>query len=271
VGASGNAEINGVTGGSCGSSATFSGSFRRDGTGSGTWSDLPSRGTWSCRAGGSGSNGIGSCSGGGGSGNSNLSFPIQAARINEITTPLTTVGSYSGTVEGYAASGSVTVSTSALSTAVFEGVNRSAKSTTESGTISYNGNSIPTNSTSIDYYDASANFYGYTSPYSYGLVISRTPIPVSVRVGDSGNLHILNRYTDSTKLTLSAVVTTTYSVEADTANTALVKISIVEKNTLGVVTSQDVLTYRITSSGIFNPVNRTVYTPTGVNVTITFN
>jgi hypothetical protein len=151
VGASGNAEINGVSGGSCGSSATFSGSFRRDGTGSGTWSDVPSRGTWSCKAGGSGSNGLGSCGGGGGGGSPNLSFPIQAARINEITTPLTTVGSYSGTVEGYAASGSVTLSTSALSTAVFEGVNRSAKSTTQSGTISYNGNSIPTNSTSINY------------------------------------------------------------------------------------------------------------------------
>jgi len=198
------------------------------------------------------------------------SFPIQAARINDITTPLTTVGSFSGTLEGYAASGSVTLSTSALSTAVFEGVNRSAKSTTQSGTISYNGNSSSTNSTSISYYDASANFYGYTTPYSYGVVISRTPIPVSVRVGDSGNLHVLNRYTDSTKRTLSAVETATYSVEPDTANTALVKISTVEKDTLGVVTSQDVLTYRITSSGAFNLVNRTVYTPTGVNVTITF-
>lgn len=65
VSASGSAGINVVSGGSCGSLATFSGTFRRDGTGSGTWNVPLSRGgTWSCTAGGSGSNGMGSCGGG---------------------------------------------------------------------------------------------------------------------------------------------------------------------------------------------------------------
>ena len=48
-----------------------------------------------------------------------------------------------------------------------------------------------------------------------------TPIPASVRVGDTAQISVLNVYTDSTKSTLHSRHEMSYIIEQDTASTAL--------------------------------------------------
>jgi hypothetical protein len=197
--------------------------------------------------------GLTACGGGGDSGTPPSTapapvFPLQAA-FNAFAPKATSVNfTISGTC-----SGSETVTTSAPTSATFEGVVGQSKTTTVTG-IYTNCNPPNTSfaSTTVAYYDSNFVGLGTTTSTSYGkYLVAPTPLPALVKIGDTGALASETFYTDSTKTTVVGRNDVSYVIEADGSsnNSAIANLitkSFNQSNQL-MVTSQQ--RYRIAADG----------------------
>jgi len=86
--------------------------------------------------------------------------------------------------------------------------------------IEKNGVVVGTSSVT-EYFDVSPyTSWGTTSNGSYNVVAEQQPLPTSATVGHSGAVDTITAYTDSTKFSVSAKTTETWSLESDTSTTA---------------------------------------------------
>ena len=88
-------------------------------------------------------------------------------------------------------------------------------------------------------------------------------------MNDTGSWYVANRYATSAKTTLNGTVTSTYVLEADTANTALLTIIGVYKNTAGATTKTLTQQLRVGSDGTFTRIKETSTSST-VKLTLTY-
>lgn len=218
---------------------------------------------------------LAACGGGGGGGGtpapvaSTSTFPLLTVLANTLQAASNTY-SISGTVNGVAVTGSGTVTRGALSSGTFEGSAAQQRTTTATGSIVANGQTIPLNSSSIDWYNSNYSPVGSSGGEDYVVVVGSAVIPATVRVNDTATVYTANRYSNSSKTFLRGTETVSYVVEADTASTALLTLILTEKSTSNTVTSTSTQQVRITPAGTFTRVKETLLEGS-TTLTITYN
>lgn len=181
---------------------------------------------------------LAACGGGGGSGQtgpvaSTLSFPLQAGYRALTANGSSNNFTISGTCNG---SGTRTVG-AANTTTTFEGLPAlSAASTLTLRFVDCTPSSVA--STSTNYYDANLIPRGFSSVgVNYGVYLTAPTIPSTVMVGNTGIIGTETLYTNSTKSIRNGIITSSYVVEPDTANTAIINLVGRIYNSSGTLTS----------------------------------
>jgi hypothetical protein len=170
---------------------------------------------------------LSACGGGGGSDSTSntgstaqtLSFPmlsaLQTDTANGSTVNYTVSGSCSGTA---------TVIDAKPVAATFEGAPALAVQSTLTINVT-NCTPASTASTTIEYFDANYLPLGDAEAgVDYGVYDAPVNVPVNVKVGDSGALGTEKLYTDSTKTTVLGTMSQSYSIQPDTASTAIIDV-----------------------------------------------
>ena len=220
---------------------------------------------------------LAACGGGGGSSSapvatgpvaSATSFSLQSSYKSDAASGYTKSFTISGSCSGY---GNYSVSP-ANTPATFEGVNgfSSISTITETST---NCTLDPAQS-STSYYDTNYVPLGSnTVGVSYGVFLTPPVIPATVKVGDTGTIGTLTRYKDSTKTTPDGKSVSSYVIEPDTANTAIVNLISKRYNAGGTLTLTEQDRYRISSTNTFTPISMDVQYANGstTHLVYTFN
>ena len=180
---------------------------------------------------------------------STQTFPLKAIHINLVISPSSEYFTISGTASGVAVTGSGSLTSSNLSAGTFEGLSALQGTSTMTGSFVANGVTYPLNLISISWFDSNYVPKGTSSNSEYSVITGTPTIPTAGRINDTGILYTENLYTSSTKAVFLGTETTSYVVEADTASTALLTITSVEKNTSGITTNTSTNQYRITPTG----------------------
>lgn len=197
--------------------------------------------------------------GGGGSGASGpivTSFPLQSGYKARVASGSVTNYTISGTC-----SGSATVSVSAPTADTFEGA--PALSATGTSTMNF-ANCTPSSiaATSTSYYDSNYNSLGHsTVGTEYGKFLTvPSPVPTSVKIGDTAVVGTETIYTDSTKTTTKGQRTRSYVIEADGASTSTAIVNLITRdfNTANQLLFTDQNRYRIVANGALTPVSEDV-------------
>jgi hypothetical protein len=217
---------------------------------------------------------LSACGGGGGGGAaapvaSTDLFPLMTVYTNTIATSSSNNYTISGSVSGFAVSGSGTVTRGNLSAGTFDGAPAQQRTTTATGSFTVNSTTVPLNTSSITWVDSNYVPKGESGSDEYVVVTGTPTIPTSARVNDTGTLYTANRYASSSKAVLLGTTRATYVVEADTANTALVTLILEEKNTSNATTTTSSAQLRITPLGTFTRIKETVVEGTSA-LTLTY-
>lgn len=201
---------------------------------------------------------LAACGGGGGGSatasgpvTSTLSFPLQSGYRALLANGYAANFTISGTCTG---SGSHTVG-AANTAATFEGT--SALSAASTLTMSLIGCTLATaGATSTSYYDSNYIPRGFSSVgVNYGVYLTAPFIPSTVSVGNTGTIGTETLYTNSTKAVGDGIDVSSYVVEPDTANTAIINLITRSYNAGGTLTFTEQDRYRIAASGVLTPVS----------------
>ena len=198
--------------------------------------------------------------GGGGSSNSapiasTLSFPLKAALASMIT---------SGYTKNYAISGSICGT--AVDTAVPDaiggtfGVQSNLFYTTESISLTITNCSGAPGTSSVTtgqttYYNSNYFLVGDISSTQYGEFQILYAYNPTVMVGDTGNMGVENNYTDKSHSVFLGTTEHTYSVEADTAESAIVNLITKSYDTVHQLKNIAQSRFRIQATGALSPVS----------------
>lgn len=206
---------------------------------------------------------LAACGGGGGGGGtgsnavaSTETFQLKAAWVNYYTDAGSHSFTVSGSSSGYAYSGSGSLTTAGpLYGDPFYGQCPGTlcfyASTSINATITVAGKPTPIWGSGTLYADSNYNPVGSANSVEYVLVQGTANIPVTGKVGDSGVMYTANRYSVSgpSGSQLIGSQTMSYTLLADTATTALLRVTILNRNTSGGTDSTENLTFRITPAG----------------------
>lgn len=226
------------------------------------------------------------CGGGGGGGApagpvaSTSAFALKQALANDFLdtssypfTPggsltITTASPHSSTTG--TVSGSGTVAQSAITNTTFEGVPAQTKTRTITGTLTVTvgaasaSQPFPPSLSNIfasQTFDLLGSFTpatvvsGVAIPASYLAAAAPVTLPAAANVGDAGLIGTFNTYGSAAKGAILSTTNLTYSLEADTATTAILKLTAVNTAS-GVGSSTTVDTYRVTPAGAVTRLKR---------------
>lgn len=221
---------------------------------------------------------LAACGGGGDDGPAQppATIPLAAAMASQIslaksgsvtiTGSLSAPGQQTANVTG---TGTYTESTTAGS---FEGITGLRKHLTLTGSVTVSGQSAPLSSSSDAFYDSNNKPLGATASGSYCVTTAYTPLAVSAQAGSSGNWYSQDCYSSSAKLAKAATSTVTYAVEADSANSLLLKLTTRVTDTAG-NSLPATTTYRVTSAGAatrLTDVSTVSVNGASLNLTVTY-
>ena len=155
---------------------------------------------------------LASCGGGGGGSattSSTSAYDLSAACVNYAMTTGSASFRLSGSSSGIAVSGNGSFNTSALTGAVFRGTRSLMHTVTISGSLIINGSNTSLSVSDVTYIGSDDRLLGDDDSY----VISWIPLPNGAKVGESGTFAVLYDMTYG------------YSVEADSIDTALLRVT----------------------------------------------
>jgi hypothetical protein len=171
-------------------------------------------------------------------------FSIDAAYKKNITTSKNLTWSLSGIVNGLAVSGSGTLNETYVSGTTFNGLVAQLRTSAFNGTLSGQGQSAPYTQTERTYYDSLIRFIG--SSGSAGVTYANTilgTLPTAAKIGDQGNLSTTTSYSNAAKTTVLGSSNVGWVLSADSATSALLKLT---SSGNGVTTVE---TLRLTTTG----------------------
>ncbi len=201
---------------------------------------------------------LAACSGGGGGGSassgpvtSTLSFPLQSGYNATVANGFSKSFTISGTCSGTGNRAQAPATTAAT----FEGVaGFSAVVTFTTSSSAPCATSSATSSTS--YYDTNYIPLGFNSVgVNYGVYLTPPVFPTSVMVGNTGIIGTVTLYTDSTKTVANGRVDTSYVIEPDTANTAIVNFIGKLYNATPALIATEQGRFRIATTGALIPIS----------------
>ena len=187
---------------------------------------------------------LSACGGGGDSGGaqsssavSTYTFNVLQAYVNDLTTPSSRNMTVSGTLSGYAVTGSGAITSGQISNATFGSAQALQRTETVSANLTANGQTYPFNLAVTMYTGLNYSPLAISSPVEYAVIVGTPTLPTAAHVYDAGIAYNFDRYRDSTKAVYLGTGQSTYVVEADTATTAKVKFITTYKDTLSNVAS----------------------------------
>jgi len=183
-------------------------------------------------------------------------FALKTAYVNFVNENRVLQYTISGRTGNNEVSGSGTTYASNTTGYTFEGQQALGKIVTSTGTVSVGGKTAPFTSYQTEYYDSSYKPLGKITS-EYEVVTSAVNIPDRGKVGDTGIVYTANRFQSSSKNVLFGTNTVTYTIEPDTASTAVVRWTETEKDTYGVQTDVSTVLYRITTTGSITRLSQT--------------
>lgn len=198
-----------------------------------------------------------------------VTYQLKDAYVNYITNtqslPFTVTANY----QGQTATGSGTLSQDALKSGTFEGKPALQKTSTMTGIMTGNGQTIPLATTSVSYVDSNYSPLGDVST-GYGIVTGSINIPTTAIVGSTGVWYTENFYSSSSRTTLAGSLTVSYVLEADNSpNTALLKIIQNIMDTSNRVVASGSINFRMTPSGTLTRLSETGVV-NGLTITIQY-
>lgn len=107
------------------------------------------------------------------------------------------------------------------------------------------------------YYDNNYNYLGSDGADEYTVVNSTMNLPLTARVNDTGILFTETIYPSSSKYYSIGTNTISYTLEPDTATTALLKLITIEKDLNNANISTSVTVMRLTTTGSFTSLYET--------------
>jgi len=167
-----------------------------------------------------------------------------------------------------AITGSANTYQSSLTATTFEGKPALAKTVTNIGSIVVNGTTVPLNDSQVAYYDTSYNPLGLSAS-EYEVVSGAVNIPETAKVGATGIVYTAKRYQSSAKTVQLGTNVTSYTLEPDTASTAIVRWIDTEKDNSGNQTASSTVLYRITTTGSITRLSET-YVDSAGNLVATY-
>jgi hypothetical protein len=203
---------------------------------------------------------LAACGGGGGGGGgapapvaSTSAFNVRSGYAARVTAGATDNYTVSGTCAGTAQ-----IVNGATTAAMFEGMQ--ALAATQTATVNFT-NCQPSVSTAsgTNYYDPNETLLGtvVVNPVSQAVIeyaswaanTTPSPLPTAAHVNDSGMLTTLTTYSDSTKATVTGQRAYTYTIEADTATTAILNIVAKTYDTTNTLQITQQSRYRVAADG----------------------
>ena len=219
---------------------------------------------------------VASCGGGGGGGTATINintFDIKTAYSKSVIDTNTYAFDFTALIGRNYATGSGTIEQTPLVADTWENNSVLSKTGTVSGIGLSGSQQVGIKGTTKAYYDLNYSLVGRSwveknSDAAYSLTSSKIAIPTSAKIGDSGLLVKENIFSPCRPWLSGRGVTcnaphswpepdpiigsyeTTYRVEADANNTAILIVTATRKGTAGEVVSENTSSYRITSLGI---------------------
>lgn len=213
---------------------------------------------------------LAACGGGGGGGDGGTT-PVQVTQPTVSTAPfhvnlamsrLIADGyvapvTMSGVVNGIPVTGNGTVTAYQPAPATFEGSTARDAVTVVNISVTANGVTTAASPTSThDYFNSTGEFLGELGS-SYSVAAPRFSFPFTVRVGDNGSLGTTTVYQDSTKSSIKGYEEHSYSIEPDTADTAIFNWKTATTNASRTPTDTTEQRFRITVAGAATMVSTT--------------
>jgi hypothetical protein len=204
---------------------------------------------------------ITACGGGGGGGGGGntptaATVPLATAYNKLITDGLQAQAKISGSVEDISLGGDATIVFSPAVAATFEGQAGMSATLNISGTLIIQGGpTIPlspliyTTYYDSNYKELGSVFDGGSVGSAYAVVTSSAPLPTEAHAGDSGDLYNSTSYSGPSKMAVVGRTSTSYRVEADTANSLIFTISVAFFDNGNNKTETDDYRYRVDSAG----------------------
>ncbi len=198
-------------------------------------------------------------------------FNLRAALSGELRRPQTLRADVSGRVDNVRVAGLSTISISPLYPDTFEGRPAMAQSVNINLQLVGNGTPIATSENSVAYYDTANNWLGAVGE-TYEVANSPPVIPEFARPGDGGLLYAATEFTDASKAIVTGTEYGTYSVEGETATSAILVLNTVTVNMLGTVVDSGIARFRLTNNGTATRLSETLTSiaPAPATLTLTF-
>lgn len=195
-------------------------------------------------------------------------FQVKTAYVNYFNDTRSYPFRISGTVAGFNVTGSGTVSQSVVTNGLFEAAAVLQKTSIITGSYVANVTTFPISAISTEYVSLTYTPKGVVGD-EYVVVTSAVPIPDTAKVNDTGFWYAANRYATSLKAVFLGTSEVSYSVQPDTAVTALLKIIQVDKDLIGLPVMTTTSLFRITPTGSITRLSETAIDGTGT-LTITY-
>jgi len=195
-------------------------------------------------------------------------FANFANQSNSSTVGVTGTATISGQTFNVTGSGTVSESTGS---GTFEGVAALQKNTTLTGSITVNGVTAPVADVGITYFSSNYQPLGGSSTDGYCVTTSTNPVPATAKAGDTGFWYAETCYSGISKQTVVGTASISYSVEPDTATTALVKI--IGNVTVNGASLPVVTTLRVSNTGAITRLEERTTVAVGsdsITLTITY-
>lgn len=205
---------------------------------------------------------------------STSTFQLKQAYANDFNDTQPYSYTITGVISGANIAGNGSTTQSAVANTTFEGVAALQKSRTSSGSVVASGPGGTVNiplapSTETLFLSPAFNLLGYTSTGAHTVAAAPVTIPVTALVGNSGIIGNFNTFTSSAKLGVPATNLISWSLEPDTATTALMKLTQTIRSNTGVLTATAVDTFRVTPAGAVTRISQTAVTANGT-LTLTY-
>lgn len=201
---------------------------------------------------------LASCSSGDGDNSGTVTpvdtYPLHAAWVSYATEagtkPFTLSGMSVYISPGVEFTGSGTAIYGQLVSATFESQSALMKAITATGTIVIpTGGTVGYDASSTLYFDSNYRPLGAVSDGAYSVVSSTATIPQTAKIGDTGPIYSATTYSDGSKTTVISNSTATYELVADTASSALLKVTETEFHPDGWEVSTYIATFQLMPDG----------------------
>lgn len=224
---------------------------------------------------------ITACGGGGGGGGGSkapsapITVPVAAAYNKLISNGMTASTKLSGKLDGDTVGGSASFTLSPAVAATFEGQAGMSTTQTLGITVTVKGESYPLwPMVNKVYYDSnyqeigSAFDGGEDVGTSYSVVTKSNPLPANAKAKDSGEFVTTTAYTGPSKMAAIGGTTSTWSVEADSASSLILRISTRFLDANNNLSETDDYLYRIDTAGNISFSAIEIDSPDGTKLTL---